>query len=277
MDSTFIRQKQHIHIMFLPLAHAFCNVPVLPLRSEPTHRAEQTSQMLFGEKAELIEVNNNDWARIKCAWDGYEGWCKQSQLAISNKKEYAKELKFLAGSHTDKLVMPEGDMWIPLGSDLVGLKGGKIKVTKEAGKFKGKKLKIADAVLDCDHLKAAALNYMYAPYQWGGRTLAGIDCSGLSQMAFKLCNHSIPRDASQQAQEGTLVDFLQNAKCGDLAFFDNKEGNIVHVGILLNDNTIIHATDTSGRVVIDRIDQGGIISISLRKRTHNLRMVKRMF
>jgi cell wall-associated NlpC family hydrolase len=116
---------------------------------------------------------------------------------------------------------------------------------------------------------------MNAPYQWGGRSIAGIDCSGLTQMAFKLCNTTLPRDASQQAQQGTLVDFLQNAQCGDIAFFDNSDGRIVHVGILLDAQNIIHATDSSGRVVIDRIDPSGIISVSQRKRTHNLRFVKR--
>jgi cell wall-associated NlpC family hydrolase len=144
----------------------------------------------------------------------------------------------------------------------------------EPGKFKGKKYAIKKMELNADTLKAAALKYMHAPYLWGGRSIAGIDCSGLTQMAFKLCNSAIPRDASQQAQEGKLVDFLQHAQCGDLAFFDEKD-RITHVGLLLDNQTIIHATGTSGRVVIDRIDQGGIISISLKKRTHHLRMVRR--
>ncbi len=262
--------------MVLPLAYAFCNVPVMPLRSEPDHKAEQTSQLLFGEKAEIIDVNNKDWAHIHCAWDGYEGWCKYSQLADIPKKEFRKETKYLAGSHSDRLIMPAGEMWLPLGCDLTGLKGGKIKPTHEAGKYKGAKLRVKDATLSGDKLEKAALHYLHAPYQWGGRSIAGIDCSGLTQMAFKLCNHALPRDAAQQAQAGQLVDFLQHAECGDLAFFDNKEGKIVHVGIILNSQNIIHATDTSGRVVIDRIDQGGIVSVSLKKRTHSLRMVRRM-
>lgn len=261
--------------MVLPLTHAFCNVSVMPLRSEPDHRAEQTSQLLFGEGAEVIEVNNKDWAHIQCAWDGYKGWCKFSQLAPVSRKDYRKELKYLAFSHNDKLIFAEGELWLPIGSEL-RLKVGKIMPNAESGVFKGKKLNIKEAALNCENLKRAAFKYLHAPYEWGGRSIAGIDCSGLTQMAFKMCNHPIPRDASQQANEGQLVDFLQHAQCGDLAFFDNKDGKIVHVGILLDNQSVIHATDTSGRVVVDKIDQGGIISVSLRKRTHNLRVVKRI-
>ena len=259
------------------LAYSFCNVSVMPVRAEPTHRAEQTTQLLFGEKAEILEINNKEWAHIRCDWDEYEGWCKLSQLTvITTKKEYRKELKYLAASHNDKLMLPSGNMWLPMGSALIGMKGGLVKPVQEAGKYKGAKLRIKGTPADCEAIKAAALKYMHAPYLWGGRSVAGIDCSGLSQMAYRMCNLRIPRDASQQANEGQLVDFLQNAQCGDLAFFDEKEGRINHVGILLDNQNIIHATETSGRVVIDRIDQGGIISIALKRRTHNLRLVKRM-
>ncbi len=89
-------------------------------------------------------------------------------------------------------------------------------------------------------------------------------------------NIRIPRDAYQQALMGSTVSFLQEAQCGDLAFFDNEEGHITHVGLLLNEHTIIHATDTSGCVVVDAIDNGGIVSRQLRARTHNLRLVKRI-
>lgn len=261
--------------MFLPLAYAFCNVAVLPVRSEPTHRAEQTTQLLFGEKVEIIELDKSDWAKVVVAWDGYMGWCKLSQLKTIDIKEYRKPLKYVAASNSDRFIMPDGHMQIPLGSELIGMKKSMIKIGHEAGKFKGKKLNIKNAEFSLDSLKNAAMHYLHAPYQWGGRSIAGIDCSGLTQMAYKLCNQQLPRDASQQVNMG-VSEFLHNAQCGDLAFFDDKEGKIVHVGMMLDNKTIIHATDTAGRVVVDRIDNGGIISISLKKRTHNLRVVKRV-
>lgn len=258
------------------LSYAFCNVSIMPLRAEPRHGAEQVNEMLFGERAEVLEINENDWARVRCEWDGYEGWCRAGQLTHITGKEYRKGPKFMAARNTDKLVFEEGEQWLPLGADLFGVKGGKTNVVNKPAKFKGKRVAIKKLSAECDTIKEAALRYLNAPYVWGGRTVAGIDCSGLTQMAFKLCGKAIPRDASQQAAEGETVDFLQNAECGDLAFFDNAEGKIVHVGILLNNHTIIHATETSGRVVIDRIDQGGIISTSLKKRTHTLRLLKRV-
>jgi gamma-D-glutamyl-L-lysine dipeptidyl-peptidase len=263
--------------MPMVLGYAYCNVSVLPVRKEPFHTAEQSTQLIFGERVEVQQTNNRDWAKIRIAWDDYEGWCKLSQLTIVQKKEYRKESKYFSGNHSGKLLMPRAEMILPLGSELTSMKGGLIKAGFEEGKFKGKKQPFKDTEPSCKTLQEAAMQFLYAPYQWGGRTVAGVDCSGLTQMAYKLCNHPIPRDAAQQATVGTLVDFLIHGQCGDLAFFEEKEGNINHVGMLLDNETIIHATDTTGRVVIDRIDQQGIISTSLRKRTHNLRMVRRMF
>ncbi|OJW79498.1 MAG: hypothetical protein BGO69_12250 [Bacteroidetes bacterium 46-16] len=256
------------------LSFAYCNVAVVPLHSEPAHRSEQVSQLLFGERVQVLTIDEKEWAQVRCEWDDYEGWCRASQLCMISRKEYRKEPRYISTGLADKIQFTDSEMWLPMGCDL---KGGKLAVGTEQGVFKGKKQAYKELLADCDHIKITALKYLHAPYLWGGRSVAGIDCSGLSQMVFKLCNKPLPRDASLQAQEGETVDFLQHGRCGDLAFFDNDEGKIVHVGILLDHDTIIHATEMSGRVTIDRIDQGGIISTSLRKRTHKLRLVKRYF
>lgn len=245
----------------------------MPLRKEPTHRSEQVSQLLFGEKAEVLFVEN-EWAKIRTLRDGYEGYCRMSQLTKISKKEYEKDAKYIVVKNGDQLLSKDGAFPLPIGAEL---RGSSLEVENIAFKYKGKKQKATELFYDEARIKEITLQFLHTPYQWGGRNLFGIDCSGFSQLVYKLCGKEIPRDASQQALEGISIDFLQHARTGDLAFFDNEEGNINHVGILLDNETIIHATDKVGCVVIDKIDQGGIISSRLRKRTHNLRLVKRYF
>ncbi len=167
-------------------------------------------------------------------------------------------------------------MWLPAGAELADGKRGHFISEYGDGVFKGKKIRVSDAIPDADAVVDAARNFLHAPYEWGGRTVAGIDCSGLVQMAYKLCGMRVLRDASEQAGMGQVVNFLTEARAGDLAFFDNAEGRVVHVGILLGQDSILHATEQSGRVVLDRIDGAGIISITQKRRTHHLRIIKRL-
>jgi hypothetical protein len=253
---------------------AVCNVSVASLKKEPAHKSEQVSELLFGERVEILKRNEQGWAYVRADWDGYEGWCRGSQLATLSKKEIKQERKFIVTNFADRFVFDEHEMWLPYGAEF---QKTKVVLGENVGKFKGKKILVEELVLNEETIVAASKLFLHAPYLWGGRTVAGIDCSGLSQMAYKLCNKKLSRDAAQQAMEGEAIDFLQHAQPGDLAFFDNAEGTIVHVGVLLDSQSIIHATETSGKVVIDKIDGAGIISKSLRMRTHNLRMVRRYF
>lgn len=261
----------------MTLAYAVCSVSVMPLRAEPSHRAEQVSQVLFGERMEVLAEEKNGWLQVRCEWDEYEGWIKKGQVAIITYKEYRKPLLNYNSGTNDIVQVEHGHFTISPGSSLFQMKKRAIKWGHKEFTFKGKKLAIKQAEVNEHNILAFSKTFIGAPYHWGGRCLMGIDCSGFTQVVFKLMNIRIPRDASQQASIGETVGFLQEARCGDLAFFDNEEGKITHVGILLNDHTIIHATETSGCVVIDPIDNGGIISKQLRMRTHNLRLVKRIF
>ena len=113
--------------------------------------------------------------------------------------------------------------------------------------------------------------YLNTPYLWGGRGPLGIDCSGFTQMVYRLQGVELPRDAYQQAEVGTTLSFIEESEAGDLAFFDNAEGKIIHVGMILADNHIIHA---SGKVRIDRLDQQGVFNAEERTHTHKLRLIK---
>ena len=118
-----------------------------------------------------------------------------------------------------------------------------------------------------------AFMYLNAPYLWGGKSPFGIDCSGFTQMVYKLNGYKLLRDASQQSKQGDALSFIEESEPGDLAFFDNDEGNIIHVGIIMEDNYIIHA---SGKVRIDRLDHLGIYNAEANRHTHKLRVIKKI-
>jgi cell wall-associated NlpC family hydrolase len=258
------------------LAYAVCSVSVMPMRQAPDHRAEQISQVLFGERMEILELHQKGWYKIHCEWDEYEGWVKEGQVTLISYKEYRKPLHAYSATTTDSIVVDHGQFTLSPGSSLFLMKKKVMQWNNKKFTFKGRKLPLKQVSTAPENVASLSTLFIGSPYHWGGRSLMGMDCSGFTQMVFKLMNIRIPRDAHQQAQLGSTVSFLQEALCGDLAFFDNEEGHITHVGLLLNDHTIIHATDTSGCVVVDAIDSGGIVSRQLRSRTHNLRLVKRI-
>ena len=118
-----------------------------------------------------------------------------------------------------------------------------------------------------------AFIFLNTPFLWGGKTPFGIDCSGFTQMVYKLCGYQLLRDAKKQATQGEVLSFIEESEPGDLAFFDNENGEIIHVGIILKEYHIIHAF---GKVRIDTLDHSGIFNAELQKHTHKLRVIKKM-
>ncbi|MGB8359752.1 MAG: C40 family peptidase, partial [Bacteroidales bacterium] len=131
----------------------------------------------------------------------------------------------------------------------------------------------ASTLLPHNTVTETAMQFLNAPYLWGGRTPLGIDCSGLVQISFKVHGIALPRDASQQAEKGVTVNFISDAKPGDVLFFSTDTDNITHTGLLLAKETIIHA---AGRVRCDRVDHQGIWRDDQEKYSHRLRLIKRM-
>lgn len=256
------------------LSYAVCGVCVATMRKEANHRAASVSQLLFGERLEIIDIKDDYWALVRGFADDYEGWCLLGQLNIISKKAFQKEAKYIVNAQGAKLFSDSFEMPLFAGSML---RTGSIIAQNERQKFKGRKIEILSLEASAENVKKIAVSFLNTPYLWAGRTLQGIDCSGLSQIVLRLNGVQIARDASQQALQGDTISFLQESRCGDLAFFANAEGKINHVGIILDEQHIIHATETSGVVVIDKIDQEGIVSLALRKRTHTLRLIKRYF
>ncbi len=252
------------------IAYALMYLTIAPLRVEPNHRSEMSSQVLFGE-ALVIKKYQDDWAFVEIAQDTYQGWIEKSQLTVISKEYFEK----YQSQEKVKLV---SDFWENQKLKLRLIKGSTLpSYQDQTFTYKNSqkvpiKTSVIKGVKDRGSLVETAILYLGAPYLWGGKTMMGIDCSGFSQIVYFLNGVQIARDASQQAVQGVHVPFLQEAQAGDLAFFDNEEGNITHVGILLYDGQIIHASH--GRVKIDRIDQEGILNEELMRYTHKLRLIK---
>ena len=238
-----------------------CQLPVIPLREEPDDTSEMVTQCLFGECFTVLKTKKK-WAFIRLELDNYEGWVSKNQileidaLPPQTKTIYSAEL-------IDYITLPNGQlMSIPLGS-LVNNR-------PEDSSFEGQTFQ---AKLPAEVLINTALLFLNTAYLWGCKTAFGIDCSGFTQQVYRVCGYSIPRDAKDQAMLGDTLSFVEESTAGDLAFFDNEEGQIIHVGILLGNNRIIHA---HGQVRIDMIDQTGIFNSEKGKHTHTLRVIKKI-
>jgi gamma-D-glutamyl-L-lysine dipeptidyl-peptidase len=256
------------------MQYLVCCVPVSPMRVEASHRSEMVSQQLFGEKSIVIESAPDNWVKIALKYDGYEGWVQQSHITEIDEEHFLKVDKDLTADWVNEVDYNGHIMFVPMGCPLSAFKNGKAFWRKNWVQFKGNVWNPEEIKITSKVIKQVAFRFLNTSYLWGGKSVFGIDCSGFAQMTYKFLNKYLPRDAWQQAEKGEVVNFLQEAVCGDLAFFDNEEGKITHVGILLNDHEIIHS---SGKVRIDKIDTQGIMNLETKQRTHKLRIIKRYF
>jgi cell wall-associated NlpC family hydrolase len=248
-----------------------CNLSVIPLRAEASERSEIVSQILFGEHFEVIE-NQKQWTKIKLAFDQYEGWIdtKQYQKISQEQFEIIDNEAMILNYDLVEYVSNNNNEFLPitLGASLTFLNHQNINTKNYS--FDGLKV---SGTKEKKNLVETAYLYLHAPYLWGGKSPFGIDCSGFTQMVYKLNGYKLLRDASQQATQGEVLSFIEESEPGDLAFFDNEEGNIIHVGIILENNYIIHA---SGKVRIDRLDHLGIFNAEQNRHTHRLRVIKKI-
>ena len=254
------------------------NLSIVPVRSEPHERSEMCTQILFGEHYTIMEESAK-WCRIKLAFDGYEGWIDHKMVNEVSEKFFLKSVGVAHFVTTDVInnVHFKGsrsNFLIVAGSSLPqfnmasrSFRIGKINYKIIRNSITSPQRTIREVIIE------NALKYLNAPYLWGGRSPLGIDCSGFTQVLYKMAGIPIPRDAHQQAMFGNNLTFVEEALPGDLAFFDNDEGAIIHVGVMLETNKIIHS---SGKVRIDKVGHFGIFNVDTGRYTHQMRLMRRI-
>lgn len=253
-----------------------CHLSVVPCRVEPSDKSEMVTQLLFGETVKIYEEKRADWRKIKTSHDEYECWVDKKQIIEISAEEYEQlnSSTFITSDlvHIIKNLNNEELTPILIGSSLPNFHSNKVKFENFEFDYDGSAI---DTSIEKDKTKLIEHSYMFlnAPYLWGGRSPFGIDCSGFSQILYKLIGIKLPRDAYQQATIGQTLSFVEEAEAGDLAFFDNEEGNIIHVGMVLDNNKIIHA---SGKVRIDKLDHQGIYNVDTKRYSHRLRLIKKI-
>jgi gamma-D-glutamyl-L-lysine dipeptidyl-peptidase len=255
------------------LNYGICNLSIVPIRFEESDTSEMTSQLLFGEHFTVLEKTKY-WSKIQVAFDDFVGYIDNKQYEEIPEMLFRKlssNQSILSGEIIDFITSTTNDLiTVPLGARLPFYLNTSFSINEKIYKYEGSTYNQKEQKHE---IIQKAFAYLNTPYLWGGRTPFGIDCSGFTQMVYKLCGHQLFRNAKQQATQGEVLSFIEESEPGDLAFFDNEEGEIIHVGIILKDYHIIHA---HGKVRIDTLDHSGIFNADLQKHTHKLRVIKKM-
>ncbi|MCB0508647.1 MAG: C40 family peptidase [Bacteroidetes bacterium] len=216
----------------------------VPMRKEASDRSEIVNQILYGETFEILQQEEK-WSKIKLHHDNYEGWIDNKQWKPTKQKSIYKHFV-----HT--LFLKKSNIIFPLGA----LVDFPLSENKKS-------------------LLQTARLFLNTPYLWGGRTFSGIDCSGFMQVIFRTQHIALKRDAYQQQQQGKRILF-QHCATNDLAFFHNKEGKVMHVGLIIREKNKVQIIHASGFVRIDDLDETGIYNKETKTYTHQLHSIKRI-
>lgn len=232
-----------------------CYHNIVTVRTNPSHKEEVCTQLLFGDTYEIID-QQEDWFKIRISFDNYEGWIDE-KLHTEVLEEFYHQYQEQKAVYVTEKISNVFDQLVVLGSQI-----------PLPENYKGEHNQNTSHTV-----RSLALKYWNTPYLWGGKTIFGIDCSGFAQQVFKMLGHNLLRDAYEQAEQGTRIEF-KNQQEGDLAFFKNEKGRITHVGIILENYQIIHA---HGLVRIDGLRPDGIWNVEKEYLSHSFSHIQRIF
>lgn len=257
------------------IGHGVCRLSLIPVRKSPHHAAEQVTQLLFGDHYEVLDKEvSGKWMCIRTHFDEYEGWIdgKQHHAISSEYYDYVNRTEFKITTDLTSSILYNKSPQIVLMGSIIPISSTELFKMEEQFAFNGESKNLGQK-RDYEYLKSIASKYLNAPYQWGGKSPFGIDCSGFIQMVYKICGYRLMRDSHLQANQGKALEKDEEVRPGDLAFFGNTDGRIIHVGIVLAGARIIHA---HGRVRIDQLNEEGIFNQETKIITHSLSHFRRI-
>ena len=262
--------------------------PVTPVREEPSHAAEQATQLLFGEVCEVLQ-RQSSWTQIRSTMDGQVGWVSPGMLTPIDHKEAMKLLGdgpealaigVVAKPTAVATVLDTGEkLMVTMGTRLPNYKKGTFEVLGKKYKINPRcvyEVKSEGSEVKGEDVVRVAQSLLNVPYLWGGKNIMGYDCSGFTQTVYSVFGINLLRNAREQVTQGQVVGSLAETQPGDLVFFDHLDRapeatRITHVGMLISPTEVIHC---SGCVHVDKIDETGI-RLANGKLTHYLVQIKR--
>lgn len=255
---------------------AICSVSIASLSAQATHRSHLVSQILFGERVEILSRKNSEWFRVRCSWDGTVGWVDPKQIYVVKNKELAgleTESTTFALDHMDGLRSTEMTMRITIGSDLPKCDGINVKLPFGQYQYNGQIVNLQQSRFSAKLLIRIAMKFLHCPHMRGGRSIMGLDAAALPQLIYKLIGITLPRNLEEQARLGEDIGFPTYAMTGDLAFCASRDEVMDTVGIILDEGKVLHL---HGRVRIDILDQQGIYDRSAKRYLSKLRSIRRI-
>jgi len=258
-----------------PIDYGVCRLAIVTVRKEADPRSEPVTQLLFGDHYEVIESSKDQkWLSINVNSDNSNGWIDRLQHHTIS-QEYYQQIGLanfkITTDIASTMLYKKSQLTIVMGS-IVPISASELFKMEEQFAFNGETKSLGQR-RDFEYLKAIACKYLNAPHFTGGKSPFGIDAPAFTQMSFRLAGYQLPRDIQQQWSYGKPVEDIAVAVAGDLAFFKGKDGKVNHVGILLEDQKIIHC---SGHVRIDYLMEDGILAVETKIYTHTLAGIRRV-
>ena len=257
------------------LDYGVCRLSIVPLRADANDKSELVTQLLFGDHYEVTEyTTDKKWIKIRINFDLFDGWidAKQHHSVSHEYFDYLNRAEFKITTDVTASILYNKSPQIILMGSMIPISSFELFKMEEQFAFNGEAKNLGQK-REFEFLRNVAVKYLNAPYLWGGKSPFGIDCSGLVQMVFKICGYRLFRNSWQQSNQGKSFKNIEQSKPGDLVFFKNSEEKVNHVGILLEEDKIIHA---SGRVRIDHLNEEGILNLETKIYSHQFSHIRRI-